>query len=150
LENGDEPAARELATSAIKADIKPSVTTSLGRSQVAAVGEQVAPRESSPARAKQESNKPAPGIRERVVASSLSKKEFINKLKEVGEGRFDEAFIYLRFQDGAFQATFGDPDSNVSVGEGKRLYKYRCNDGTLMLTLKNIGNYTLLFGVDQY
>ena len=94
--------------------------------------------------------------REAVVASSLTKKEFIEKLrsKMAKDGcSIDDSHQVAHFYNFAFQDTFGDPDSNVEFTGSKRLITYQCQDGSLQLTVTYMdrgGSMVFLEGINQY
>jgi type II secretory pathway pseudopilin PulG len=91
-------------------------------------------------RAKNQSN--------RVIAATVTKREFVNRLRSTAtRGRIEVSAIFECF---AFQDVFGDPDSNVDWGDGKRLYLYRCSDGAVQLEVRVIGSRVFLTGFSEF
>ena len=86
-----------------------------------------------------------------VVACRLTKRRFIEKMKEIMRyGRLDDLVTQCIFEDYAFQDTFGDPDSNVEWEHSKRLILYRCIDGAIQLTVTYLGPRTFVTEINQY
>ena len=86
-----------------------------------------------------------------VVARHLTKKQFIEKMKQtLARGQIDDHFTYCIFEDYSFQDTFGDPDSNLEWVNSKRLFLYHCLDGAIQLTVTCLGPQTFVEGVNQY
>jgi hypothetical protein len=87
----------------------------------------------------------------RVRASSLTKAEFIDKLRQtMAQGRIDDLATTAFFRDYAFQDVFGDPDSNVEWTDNKRLYMYRCSNGSIQLTVMVIDAQVIVEGINEY
>lgn len=87
----------------------------------------------------------------RVVAVTLTKREFIDKLRTTASrGRFDESITNAVYEDFTFQDIFGDPHSNVEWVDRKRLYTYRCKDGLIQLTVFVLHSRTFLSGMNQF
>lgn len=86
-----------------------------------------------------------------VPANSLSKKQFIEKIKAtMDEGSyFDESIVSARFSNYKFWDVFGDPGTNTEFA-GYRLISYQCSDGMIQLKVVVTGTELVLVGVDEY
>jgi hypothetical protein len=86
----------------------------------------------------------------RVAAGSLTKREFIDKLKQVMyQGRIDDLATHAIFEDHSFEDVFGEPARNIEWVDHRRLVSYPCRDGVLVLTVMYLGPRTILQGIDQ-
>ncbi len=88
---------------------------------------------------------------ERVPARTMTKKEFVEKLRaKMSSGRIDDLLVQATFTNYSFQDSFGDPDSNVEWKDSNRLISYRCRDGSVQLTVLILESDVILSGVNQY
>lgn len=156
-EEGNVPSGRKLVAYAQERKIALAPETPQGKRLVEDfVAEQAEVRRRESKQASEAKERRVAEVRARnqknsVAGRRLTKREFIEKLKEVMDrGRIDNLVTQGIFENYSFQDVFGDPASNVEWVDSQRLVQYRCSDGSIQLTVIYAGATTILSGINQY
>jgi hypothetical protein len=156
-EVGDVPSGRQIVDHAGSIKITLSPETERGKElleQYAMERQESAQRlanEKQIARTEKLANFRAKNKQNYVTSQSLTKKQFLQKMREtLSHGRWDEYVTYLQFANYAFQDTFGEPDSNVAWIDGTRLITYRCQDGSIQLTVLYVENSVHVSNINEF